>query len=225
MGWLNILGDIGLGVAAPFTGGASLAAIPAVNALGATLGKQQQGQAQGQLSQGQLQQGQDRNAVDLYQAQQNAQNQAAQTDLARQQFTSQNRGTTAKQALLASLLGGDYKGANVSVPGIQNATISGGLLDSLKNSPGALAAMKGLGSQASQAQNTPLTFQGGQMITAPSLTPLPQESKTNSVLDTIARIGQLVGAAGGAIPQKAPVVKPPSLPVTSGWAGSGFGGG
>jgi hypothetical protein len=220
MGWLSSLAKIGLVGAAPFTGGATLAALPAVDAIGNVLGKQQQGQAQGQVSQAQLNQGQDRNAVDLYQAQQNAQNQAANTDLQRQQFGTTNRSTTAKQALIGALLGG-----KVAPTSIANGKASGGLFQALQANPDALAAMKTLGTQGSTAQNTPLTFQGGNIVAPPTLTPLPEESKTNSVLDTISRIAQIAGAVGGAIPQKAPVIEPPDLPVTSGWAGSGFGGG
>lgn len=38
MGWGSILSKIGLGIAAPFTGGASLAAIPAIDGLSSVLG-------------------------------------------------------------------------------------------------------------------------------------------------------------------------------------------
>src|SRR5690242_4480481 len=106
MGLLNILGAIGAGVAAPFTGGTSLAWLPAALEAGGTvagaLGKQEQGKAQGKAAQANLNQSQDRNAVDLYQAQQNAQNQAGQLDLQRQQFATNNRGASAKQALIGA---------------------------------------------------------------------------------------------------------------------------
>lgn len=201
MGLLSTLAKIGGVVAAPFSGGASLA-LTGLGSVGDVIGGQQKGAAQGQMTQAQLQQGQDRNATDLYQAQQTAQNQAAQTDLQRKQFESTNRGSTAKQALLASLLGGGYQGANVSVPGIQNASVSGGLLDSLKNNPGAMAAMAKLAQQAGTAQDTPLQFQGGQQIQAPTMTSLPQESKGNNIMDIIARIAQIGGAVGSAMPPK-----------------------
>lgn len=38
MSFLSILGKVGAGIAAPFTGGASLAAIPAIDAIGSALG-------------------------------------------------------------------------------------------------------------------------------------------------------------------------------------------
>ncbi len=173
-----------------------LATSKGVGAVGNVLGKQQEGAAQGLVQEAQLGQGQDRNAVDLYSAQNQAQNQQANTDLERQKFTDTHRGTTAKQALLAALLGGDYKGSEVSVPGIQNAKVSGGMMDSLKNSPGVMAAMQKLAGQASTAQDTPLAFQGGQPVAAPTLTPLPQQGKGSKMLDALSRIAQVGGAVG-----------------------------
>lgn len=46
MGWGSILGKIGAGVAAPFTGGASLMAIPAIDAIGSAAGAGSQASAQ-----------------------------------------------------------------------------------------------------------------------------------------------------------------------------------
>lgn len=196
MGWLSTIAKIGGAVAAPFTGGASLA-LMGLGAAGDVLGKQQAGAAQGRAAEAQLQQGQDRNAVDLYQAQQNAQNQAASMDLQRKGFEQQSRGTNAKQALLAALLGGGYQPSQVSVPGVQNANISGGLAASLKNNPGVLAAMQKLAQQASTAQDTPLSFQGGELVKAPTLSTLPQQSKGGGFLDILSRIAQIGGAVGG----------------------------
>jgi hypothetical protein len=192
MGWLSTLGKIGGIVAAPFTGGASL--IPTIASVagdvGSVLGKQQQGKAQGQISQAELQQRQDANALASYQAQQAAQNQAAQTDLQRQQFSQDARGTNAKDALIASLLGsGSYAPTSVS-----GGKASGGLLASLNANPGALAAMQKLASQASAGQDTPASFTGGNLLTAPKLTALPQVD-SGGWLSTLANIGQLAGAA------------------------------
>jgi hypothetical protein len=197
MNW-GTLAKIGLIGAAPFTGGATLAAIPAVSAMGDVLGKQQEGAAKGNIAQAQLGQGQDRNAIDLYQAQQGAQKDAAALDIQRKQYADTTRRTSAKDALLASLLGGDYKGTEVNVPGIQNAKVSGGLLESLKNSPGSLAAMRNLAQQSDVAQMTPPTFTGGQMLAAPTMTALPQQGTGSKVMDAIARIAQIGGAVGSA---------------------------
>ncbi len=191
MGWLSALGKIGGIVAAPFTGGASL--IPtiasAVGDVGSVLGKQQQGKAQGKVDQATLNQRQDQNAIQSYQAQQAAQNQAAQTDLQRQQFSQDSRGVNAKDALVASLLGGGLKPTSVT-----GGKSSGGLLASLNANPGALAAMQKLASQASAGQDAPPTFTGGQLLTAPKLTALPQVDQ-GGWMSTLANIGQLAGAA------------------------------
>lgn len=194
MGFLSLLGDIGAGIAAPFTGGASLGLIPAINGVSSVLGAQQKGKAQGAATQAQLQDEHDRNAIALYQAQQAAQNQAAQTDLQRQQFGTTNRGTTAKQALIGALLGGGYKPSSLSVPGIPQASMSGGLARSILSDPNSQTAMKTLFSQANTAQNTPVSFTGGQIMTPPTMTPLPNVGGSG-FLSNLADIGQLAGAA------------------------------
>ncbi len=191
MGWLSTLGKIAGVAAAPFTGGASL--IPTIASVagdvGSVLGKQQQGKAQGKVDQATLNQRQDQNAIQSYQAQQAAQNQAAQTDLQRQQFSQDSRGVNAKDALVASLLGGGLKPTSVT-----GGKSSGGLLASLNANPGALAAMQKLASQASAGQDAPPTFTGGQLLTAPKLTALPQVDQ-GGWMSTLANIGQLAGAA------------------------------
>lgn len=197
MSFWSLLGKIGAGVAAPFTGGASLAAIPAIDSLSSVLGKQEQGAATGRQSQAELQQGQDRNAVSLYGTQQGAQNSAAQTDLERKNYTDQALTSNAKHALLASLLGGGKMGGSISIPGITNATVSGGPMAALAQNPEALAALKSFGDQSTQKLNTAPTFTGGEVLKPPSLTPLPEQSSTSSFLSTLARIGQLAGTAGG----------------------------
>lgn len=191
MSWLSTLAKIGGIAAAPFTGGASLipTALSAAGDIGSVLGKQQEGNAKGKVAQATLQQGQDRNAVDLYQAQQAAQNQAATTDLQRKQFETGNRSATAKQALIGALLGGGVQPVNV-----KDGASSGGLLRSLNGNPDALAAMKLLASQGSAAQSAPLSFSGGQMVQAPTLTPLPKVDN-GGFLSALANIAQLAGAA------------------------------
>lgn len=200
MSFLSSLLKIGGIAAAPFTGGASLipTVLSAAGDVSSVLGKQKQGEAQGKVTQAQLQQGQDRNKVDLYQAEQQAQNQAAQTDLQRKQFETGNRSSSAKQALIGALLGGGLTPTSIS-----GGKASGGLLQSLNGNPEALAAMKLLGSQGSTAQKTPLDFQGGQTLTAPRLSTMPQVDK-GGFLSTLAQIGELAGAAS-------PYIKKPGL--------------
>lgn len=195
MGILSTLAKIGGVAAAPFTGGASLG-LTALGGIGDVLGKQQAGAAQGQAAQANLQQGQDRNAIDLYGQQQGAQDKAAQLDLQRKGYDASSRSAAGKQALLAMLLG-DYHPSSVSVPGVTNATVSGGMGDSLRNNPQILDLLKSIAAKGVTDQATPNTFTGGNLVQAPSLTPLPQQGKGGKVLDAIARIAQLGGAIGG----------------------------
>jgi hypothetical protein len=190
MGLLSSLAKIGLGVAAPFTGGASLAAMPATGLLdkiggaagaaGTVMGGQQSGANNARVAQGQLDLSKDRNAIDLYGSQQAAQNQAANTDLQRQSFGTANRSATAKQALIGALLGGGSK--------------PGGLGAMLNGSPDAMAAMKMLGSQGSEAQQTPLSFKGGEQIAAPTLTQMPKIDIGDSGSGKLSKILQIIGA-------------------------------
>ena len=197
MGLLSSLLKIGGIAAAPFTGGSSLLAtgLGAAGDIASVLGKQEGGKAQGKATQAELQQRQDQLALQRYQAEQAAQNQAAQTDLQRKGFETAARGTNAKQALIGALLGGGVTPTSISPSGA-----SGGFLRSLNGNPDALAALKTLASQASTAQNTPLQFQGGNILQAPQLATLPQVDK-GGVLSALARVGELMGAAS-------PYIKP-----------------
>lgn len=196
MGFFSALGKIGAGIAAPFTGGASLALIPAIDAASSILGKQQQGAAQGKITQAQLNQGQDRNAIDLYNSQQGAQFRAGDQDLDRKKWESENRGTTAKQALIASLLGG--VGGPMTATSIKDGKSSGGILAGLQNNPDAIAALRNLHGQADKAQMAVPNFAGGNILNAPSLTPLQQVDK-GGFLSKLANIGQIVGGVGSAV--------------------------
>lgn len=186
--------------------GTAAKAKPYLDALGSVssvLGKQQEGAAKGKVDQATLNQGQDRNAISLYGAQNAAENQAAQTDLERQQFGTSNRSTTAKQALIGALLGG-----GVQPTSIKDGAASGGLLRSLNGNPNALAAMQALGSQGSQAQNTPLSFKGGNTVAPPTLTAMPQIDQ-GGLMSTLAKLGQLAGATS-------PYLKKPGEPDPTG---------
>ena len=169
--------------------GNSKSILDVLGGFSSVLGKQQAGSASGKVTQAELQQRQDQNALANYVAQQNAQNTAANTDLSRKAFEQQNRGATAKQALIGALLGGGLTPTSVGHGG----NISGGLLRSLNGNPGALAAMKLLGQQGATAQATPVQFQGGNMVPPPQLSGLPQVDN-GGFLSTLARIGELAGA-------------------------------
>ena len=205
MSILSSLLKLGGLAAAPFSGGASLAltagggimdkiggaagATNALSAAGQVMGGQQSGKNNARLAQGQLNQGHDRDVLDLYHTQQGQQNQAAQTDLQRQQFATGNRSDTAKQALIGALLGGKLQPTKIGPGGA-----SGGLMASLQANPDALAAMRTLGSQGSMAQHTPLSFQGGQTLAAPKLSDVPKLDEGGGVMGTMAKIAQIAGA-------------------------------
>jgi hypothetical protein len=95
MGLWSILGKVGAGVAAPFTGGASLAAIPAIDAIGAGLGAASQGMAsnrgaqfQGQLDLERLLMQRDQNAFQN-QITREQEGRAGQSDAFRKMFAAQ----------------------------------------------------------------------------------------------------------------------------------------
>lgn len=197
MGLLSALGNI-----------AGFLPIPGANILskglsmagdvGSVLGKQQAGTAAGKVQQTELNQRQDQNALANYIAQQNAQNTAANTDLQRKSFETSNRSSTAKQALIGALLGG-----GITPTSISGGHASGGLLQSLNSNPDAMGAMKLLGSQAGSAQANPSAFTGGQMVTPPTLTPVPKIDDGGAG-STIAKILQVIGALGGGNGQSQP---------------------
>lgn len=169
-----------------------LDSLQGLSGLGNLFGQQAAGNANNQIAQAELNQMQNQNALGLYGAQQNEQNQLAQLDLARQNFTNSNRDTTARQALVGALLGGGLQPTKIGPGGA-----SGGILASLNANPAALQAMKTLGSQGSQAQNTPVSFQGGNVIAAPTLTPVPNitssgTAKAGGILSDIAGIAGAV---------------------------------
>jgi hypothetical protein len=152
----------------------------AAGAAGTVMGGQQSGANNARVAQGQLDLSKDRNAIDLYGTQQGAQNQAAQTDLQRQGFEQQNRSATAKQALIGALLGGGSK--------------PGGLGAMLNGSPEAMEAMKMLSSQGHEAQQTPLSFTGGKVLDAPTLTQMPKIDIGDSKTGNLSKILQIIGA-------------------------------
>lgn len=187
MSFLSALKGIGKAALNIGTGGIAGSVI---DALGSAGGAQQAGAAKGRADEAALNQRQDANAIDLYRTRQDAEFQAAKQDLERKAFATKDRGDVFRQALLAELLPG-YEG--VSVAGVPQA--SGGLIAALKR-PGALEAIQAMGAQAKTAQAAPQSFAGGNVIAAPSLTPMPTQSGGSKTLDAITRIAQIAGAAG-----------------------------
>ena len=137
-----------------------------------------------------LQQG-DQQANQQYGIQQQAQNQAGQLDLQRRAFQDQARGQRGKQALIADMISG-YKPTSVSVPGIQNAKISGGLHESIGDM--GRASMGEMSRQALLKLMEGDQFQGGEVLTPPKASPLPQAGKFDKFLNVAAGLSGLAGS-------------------------------
>jgi hypothetical protein len=173
---------------------------------GSLIGAQQKGKAEGARETALVTQGQDRNAISRYEAEQRAQDEAARRDLDRQKYGSEEQGRNAKNALFSALLGGGMPRTSIDVPGIQSAKVSGGLLDALKNNPEALASLSMLKGQANKSLESGPTFTGGNLIKAPTLTPLPETGGAgNSFLNALSNIGQIVGGIEDPTKKKPPV--------------------
>jgi hypothetical protein len=219
MGFLSALGKIGSIaaplIAAPFTGGLSMAALPGmIGSASSVLGAQQGGKAKGAADTAGITQAQDRNALARYQQEQQGQQQAGQLDLQRKNYTDDSRARAAKQALVSSLMGGGMPRTSVNVPGIQAASVSGGMLDALKNNPEALAQLAKFKEGSQAQQNTPPSFTGGEIVKPPTMTPLPDTGSGNGFLSTLANIGQIVGSVGAGMQNKPGA--PPQMPLGQG---------
>jgi hypothetical protein len=166
----------------------------AVTGLGGVLGGQQKGAGDAMATQGQVQNQFDRNAIDSYGTAQGAQFTAADQDLKRKSYETQHRSSAGKEALLALLMG-NHQPSSVSIAGIPQAQISGGMGETIKNNPQILELLKSIAAKGTADQAAPMSFTGGSILKPPTQTPLPQAGKSDSILNTIARIAQLAGSA------------------------------
>jgi hypothetical protein len=218
MGILSTLMKIGGIGAAPFTGGASLA-LTGLGGIGDVLGKQQAGAAKGMADTAAVTQAQDRNALNLYGTQQDAEFKAGQQDLQRKSYDTTHRSSAGKEALIAMLLGSNPSAGQVSVAGVPNAQISGGMGETIAKNPQILELLKSIAAKAQTDQATPSTFTGGNLVKPPSLTALPKPGKGSGILDAIARIAQIAGAVA---PMFTKSGGSSSLPTNGGdWGGYG----
>lgn len=103
---------------------------------------------------------------------QQMQNNVGQLDLQRKNFEEQARGSRSRQAVIADLLS-NAKPSNVSVPGIQNAQVSGGFGPSSIGATGRQSLAE-LAKQALAAQMTPTQFKGGDLV------PIPEAHKAGA---------------------------------------------
>jgi hypothetical protein len=186
MGFWTGLADIGLGIAAPFTGGASLAAIPAVNGIASALSDTGQvaggaaaASAAGRAQTAGINQNQDRNALGLYDAQLKGAQQALNQN-------SQLASQAARGDLMSNVQ--DVNFTNLP-PGVHTAGMTGGLRPS------------DLGPNARQAgqtlsRNALLQLLQGptNLPKAPTLTPLPDANGFDKFNQILGYGGSMAGA-------------------------------
>lgn len=170
------------------------AILGAAGLIGSLFGKQAKGAAEARQAEGQQLMTQDQLRNQQFNTQQNAQMQAGQLDLQRKNFEEDARGGRAKQALIASLLG-NMQDANVSVPGIKAATVTGGIRPSAIGAEGR-TALGELAKQALAAQVGGDQFSGGQLLQAPALSQMPKASGWEKLAGILGTVGQIAGGVG-----------------------------
>lgn len=167
------------------------AILGAITGLGGLLGGGAKAASDGRMNEAQLNVLRDRNALDAYGTAQNAQFQQGGLDLQRKGFTEDARGGRAKQAAIADLLA-KFKPTQISVPGIPQAQVSGGLQGL---GAGGQQAMAELMKQALAAQLAGDKFEGGNILKAPTQSAIPKAG----LLEKIMGIGGMIGQGAGAI--------------------------
>lgn len=177
-------------------GGWLQAALLGAGMLGKVFGGQAKGAADGRMAQANLQAEQDRTLTSQYGIGQNAQMQAGNLDLSRKGFEESARGGRAKQALIGDLLS-RLQDVNISIPGVQSASITGGLRPSAL-SEGGRAAGSLLNKQALLKMLEGDKFQGGEMLKAPGVQAIPQASKWEKIAGILGNVGSIAGGIGQA---------------------------
>jgi hypothetical protein len=213
MGLISALGSLGAAIAAPFTGGTSLAFLPgligagsaAADAIGSSMSGNRQGQNQANLHQNQL-------AAQLFGTQQNAATQAlsqeeasklnrAGLDLNQRNFALNAPNVRGRQAVAGSLLqnlqpatmSGGSERLRAATPAIQGG-MSASALSPEARQMGQLMVQQALEKQ--QAGDTfepiPTTdFQSGR-LTPPEMAAYEQPGKTESILGLLSMAGPLL---------------------------------
>lgn len=193
--------------------GGFLQFLPMIASLGSILGGAGKSASASRAQQNQLQAQKDQAEVSKYGIGQNAQMQQGQLDLQRQGFSEDARGNRAKQMAIADLLMGRQP-TRVSVPGVPQAQISGGLQFGE-------AGKAGLAELYKQAMTKMLAgdqFQGGNILQAPRATPMQQSGLLEKILGIGGLLGGVAGAVGNNLPQRsAPNV--PQIGLNAGFSG------
>lgn len=181
----STLAKVGLGIAAPFTGGATLAGIPAIDAIGGVASGIAGGRAQGRqqetdnlLRESLAQNGRYRNQLD-----------AAQLNL---QAPGQRASQSVKGDILANAQPFQWTGGTKMVGNIPVPQSSGGLSPSLF-SDDTRQLGRALSSGALQGQTT----NGGQAIAPPpNLPQMPQGNAADSILSLVGQIAPFLSLIG-----------------------------
>lgn len=163
-----------------------------ISAGGQVAGQAAAGRAAGREREALLNNQRDQLSGSQYSTAQQALMNAGTLDLQRQQFQENSRGGRAKQALIGSLLQG-LQDVNISVPGIKTAQVSGGLRPSAIGAGGRAAAGE-LEKQALLKMLQGDEFTGGDILSMPGLTPMPQAGRLDSILSTLGTAGSIAGA-------------------------------
>lgn len=208
-------------VAAPFTGGASLALAPATASIAGAAAK---GRAQGRQAEAGVNQSQDQLALERARLEQSGLDTSIMQDLAQRKYQQETRSLNQNRAIRGGLLQG---AKDVSItglpPGVTMGQISGGLR------PSAITGKEQIG--ADMQREAMLALLNGETLPQikqapiPQLTPLPQSNGVDDVLDWTALIGSILGSTvgggsggGGGWNTYGAAPKPMSLNSFSNWS-------
>lgn len=173
---------------------------------GSLLGKGAKGAAEGRQAETQNLFAQDALRNQQYGTAQNAQFNQGSLDLQRKNFEENSRGGRAKQALIGNLLS-NMQDAHISVPGVSETNLTGGLRPSALGEGGRQAGGE-LAKQALMKLMAPEQYQGGQILQPPPMSQLPQASgweKAGGIGGILGILGGGLGSLfGGGQPQQPP---------------------
>lgn len=177
MSFWSTLGKIGAGVAAPFTGGASLSAIPMIDAIGGVASGVAGGRAQGRMTEAEMQMARDR----LLQQRFGNELDAARLNLQAPQVRAQQ---SVKGDILANAQPFEWTGQNKMVGNIPVPQFQGGLNPGIfSDNTRSLGRMLSAGAVGQQGVND------GRAIEAPpGISELPQAGRGDGILSAIGQI-------------------------------------
>ena len=174
-------------------------AIPGIaNAIGSIFGGAAKGSAENDAAKIDAASRMNDQRLSQYGQQQGAQFNLGALDLNRKQFDESSEAARMKRALLGSLLG-NLKDSNVSVAGIPQASVTGGIRASALGQGGQDIAklMMEMALAKAKAGNT---YEGGQILDAPQLQDTgAMRQGGNKFLNALGMIGSAVGGVGSAM--------------------------